>query len=96
MIIYFADRQQIVTGQASTGLPHGLIIIDDIKTEDIETGVASFDVTISYKESERLDLEQMTEAGNYVFRSTGEDAECYTIIDAETDRSEERRVGKEC
>lgn len=91
MIIYFADRQQIVTGQASTGLPHGLIIIDDIKTEDIETGVASFDVTISYKESDRLDLEQMTEAGNYVFRSSGNDAECYTIIDAETDTKAKER-----
>lgn len=91
MIIYFADRQQNVMGQASTGLPHGLIIIDDVKTEDIDTGVASFDVTISYKQSERLDLEQMTEAGNYVFRSTGEDAECYTIIDAETDSKEKTR-----
>lgn len=91
MIIYFADRQQNVMGQASTGLPHGLIIIDDVKTEDIETGVAGFDVTISFKQSERLDLEQMTEAGNYVFRSTGEDAECYTIIDAETDSKAKTR-----
>lgn len=91
MIIYFADRQQNVTGQASSGLPHGLIIIDDVKTEDIETGVASFDVTINYKQSERLELEQMTEAGNYVFRSSGNDAECYTIIDAETDTKEKTR-----
>lgn len=91
MIIYFADRQQNVMGQASTSLPHGLIIIDDVKTEDIDTGVASFDVIISYKQSERLELEQMTEAGNYVFRSSGEDAECYTIIDAETDAKEKTR-----
>ena len=91
MIIYFADRTQNVMGQASTSLPHGLIIVDDTKTEDIETGVASFDVTISYKESQRLDLEQMTEAGNYVFRSSGEDAECYTIIDAETDTKAKER-----
>lgn len=91
MIIYFADRIQNVMGQASTGLPHGLIIVSDTKAEDIDTGVASFDVTISYKESDRLDLEQMTEAGNYVFRSSGEDAECYTIIDAETDSKAKER-----
>ena len=80
-------------GQASTGLPFGLVIVDDTKTEDIDTGVASFDVTISYKASQRLELEQMTEAGNYVFRSSGNDAECYTIIDAETDTlAKERRL----
>lgn len=93
MIIYFADRNQNVMGQASTGLPYGLIVIDDTKTEDIETGVASFEVVISYKPEDRLDLEQMTEAGNYVFRSSGNDAECYTIIDAETDsKAKERRL----
>lgn len=93
MIIYFADRQQNVMGQASTGLPQGLIIVDDTKTEDIETGVASFEVVINYKAADRLDLEQMTEAGNYVFRSSGNDAECYTIIDAETDtKAKERRL----
>ena len=93
MIIYFADRQQNVMGQASTGLPQGLIIVDDTKTEDIETGVASFEVVINYKAADRLDLEQMTEAGNYVFRSSGKDAECYTIIDAETDtKAKERRL----
>ena len=93
MIIYFTDRQQNVMGQASTGLPHGLVIVDDVKAEDIDTGVASFEVTISFKEGDRLDLEQMTEAGNYVFRSSGNDAECYTIIDAETDtKLKERRL----
>lgn len=93
MIIYFADRNQNVLGQASTGLPFGLVIVDDNKIEDIETGVASFEVTITYEPKDRLNLEQMTEAGNYVFRSSGDDAECYTIIDAETDaKAKERRL----
>ena len=91
MIVYFADRNQNVMGQASTSLPFGLIIVDDNKTEDIETGVASFDLTINYEAKDRLNLEQMTEAGNYVFRSSGKDAECYTIIDAETDAKAKER-----
>lgn len=91
MIVYFANRSQEVMGQASTSLPFGLIIVDDQKTEDIDTGVASFDFTISYDPADRLNLEQMTEAGNYVFRSSGTDAECYTIIDAETDAKAKER-----
>lgn len=91
MIVYFADRNQNVMGQASTGLPFGLVIVDDTKTEDIETGVASFDLTIKFEPKDRLNLEQMTEAGNYVFRSSGNDAECYTIIDAETDSKAKER-----
>lgn len=91
MIVYFADRSQNVLGQASTGLPFGLVIVDDTKTEDIDTGVASFDLTITYEPKDRLNLEQMTEAGNYVFRSSGKDAECYTIIDAETDAKAKER-----
>lgn len=91
MIVYFADRNQNVKGQASTGLPSGLIIVDDVKTEDVDTGVASFDLTISYEPKDRLALEQMTEAGNYVFRSSGTDAECYTIIDAETNSKAKER-----
>lgn len=91
MIVYFADRNQIVTGQASTGLPFGLVIVDDTKIEDIETGVASFDLIINYEPKDRLNLEQMTEAGNYIFRSSGNDAECYTIIDAETDAKAKER-----
>lgn len=93
MIIYFANRQQEVMGQATTSLPYGLTIVDDTKTEDIETGVASFDVVISYSDGDRLALEQMTDAGNYIFRSEEGVAECYTIIDAETDtRAKERHL----
>ena len=33
MIIYFADRAMNILGSASTGLPKGLIITNDKKTE---------------------------------------------------------------
>ena len=91
MIVYFADREQKVLGQAATSLPFGLKIINDTKTEDIDTGIASFELTLSYEPKDRLNVEQMTEAGNYVFRSSGNDAECYTIIDAETNAKAKER-----
>ena len=50
MIIYFADRAMNILGSASTGLPKGLMITNDKKTEEISEGVAIFEciwVTIS-------------------------------------------------
>ena len=35
MIIYFADRQMNILGQASTNLPEGILLVDDLKTEDV-------------------------------------------------------------
>lgn len=93
MILYFADREMKILGQASTSLPKGLIIVDDQKTEDIDTGVATFDATLSFEVGNRLQVEQMTQEGNYVLRSDGHDAECYTIITAETSaKKKERRI----
>ena len=92
MILYFANRNLEILGQASTFLPKGYTIIDDQKTEDIDTGVASLDATISFTADSRLDIEQMTQAGNYVFCSSGEDAECYTIISAVTERKKRERT----
>ena len=42
MIIYFADRAMNILGSASTGLPKGLMITNDKKTEEISEGVAIF------------------------------------------------------
>ena len=36
MILYFADRRMNILGQASTGLPKGVTITNDLKTEDID------------------------------------------------------------
>ena len=40
MIIYFANRSMEIQGSASTGLPGGFTIVEDTKTEEVETGVA--------------------------------------------------------
>lgn len=85
MIVYFADRQLNILGQASTKLPGGLTISDDLKTEDVETGVAVFECWIPYNNNTRSMVEACTEVGNYILRSHDNENEFYTIIDAEID-----------
>ena len=69
MIVYFADRTMSVLGHATTNLPYGYVIKEDLKTEDVNTGVASFSCTIGFTAENRTELEVMTNAGNYLLRS---------------------------
>lgn len=85
MILYFADRMMNIKGQASTALLKGFQIVEDKKIEDIDSGVASFEGSISFDDSNRLLLEEMTNAGNYLLRSCDGENEFYTIIDTEID-----------
>ena len=85
MIAYFANRKMEILGQATTNLPKGFVIIDDLKSEDVDSGVSSFECTIGFDKNNRLQLEEMTEAGNYILRSDGEENEFYTIIESEID-----------
>lgn len=85
MIVYFSDRQLQVIGLASTNLPDGFTIIEDLKTEEIETGVATFSCRIGFNDENRLKLESMTNAGNFLLRSHNKENEFYTIIDTEID-----------
>lgn len=85
MIIYFADRQMNIKGQASSRLRKGFKILDDIKIEDVESGVASFECRIGYEKEDRAALEEMVNAGNYLLRSHENENEFYTIIDCELD-----------
>ena len=85
MIVYFADRQMQVLGLASTNLPEGFVIIEDLKTEEVETGVATFSCRIGFNKENRMKLESMTDAGNYLLRSHDGENEFYTIIDTEID-----------
>lgn len=85
MIVYFADRSMNILGQASTNLPKGLMIVDDLKTEDVETGVAIFECKIPFDDSTREKAEEWATVGNYILRSHGNENEFYTIIDCETD-----------
>lgn len=89
MIVYFTDRRLNVLGLASSEIATGFAITDDKKTESIENGVVTFDVTIDYEQETKETLESYCEAGNYLFRSTGGEAEFYTIIDEETDSADQ-------
>ena len=48
MILYFADRRFNILDQASTSLPGGIVVIDDLKTEDVETGIATFECIVPF------------------------------------------------
>lgn len=89
MIVYFADREMQVLGHATTNLPNGYVIIEDLKTEDTESGVATFSCKIGYDKENRLQLEAMTNAGNYLLRSHDNENEFYTIIDTEIDTKDQ-------
>ncbi len=85
MIIYFADRRMKVLGQASTGLPSGFSVRKDEKIEETDTGVDSFSCYITFEDKDRLTVEAMTDAGNYLLRKNDDENEFYTIIDSEVD-----------
>lgn len=83
MILYFADRHMNVIGQASTELPKGLYISDDLKTEEVEAGVATLEFTLNYTASTRNDAKKYGSVGNYILRKNGDEQEFYTIITSE-------------
>ena len=85
MILYFANRGFSILGYASTKLPEGLSVLDDLKVEDVETGVSSFECRLPYTASNREQIESVTTAGNYILRKHNDENEFYTIIDTELD-----------
>ena len=85
MIIYFADRKMHILGKASTNLPKGARITDDLKTEEVEVGVKVFECDLSYTSGNQKKIKEWAKAGNYILRKNGEETEFYTIIDSEND-----------
>lgn len=83
MILYFADRTMKILGKASTNLETGYLISSDELTEDVETGLTVLDVTIKYNEDEQIDLEKITDAGNYILYSNDRRTGYFTIVDSE-------------
>ena len=83
MILYFADRHMNILGQASTELPKGLYVSDDLKTEEVEAGVATLEFTLNYTDDTRRDATQYSTVGNYILRKNGDEQEFYTIITSE-------------
>lgn len=83
MIVYLADRQLNILGTASTNLPKGIVILDDEKKEDIETGVRTFSVTFAYDDASRQLIQDAVSVGNFLLRSVDDENEFYTIITTE-------------
>lgn len=82
MIIYFADRDLDILGNASTQLPDGFRISDDQTVEEIDTGVNTFSCVISYTQDDRSDIEPMVEEGNYILKQSarGDDTNAYDSV----------------
>lgn len=89
MIIYLADRHMNIVATCSNNLPKGLKFQNDLKAEDVESGVATFSVDILYDEEDAVKTAQYCESGNYVlvYDDNGENG-FYTIIEAENDKKE--------
>lgn len=94
MIIYFADRAMNILGSASTGLPKGLMITDDKKTEEISEGVAIFECNLDYNfvnpdedEEQEVDVKKLAAVGNFILKQSSDssEVEVYTIIDSTID-----------
>lgn len=85
MILYFTDRSLNVIGKASTSLPKGHGIINDIKVEDIETMAVSLECDVLYEDNSQ-EVENYTTPGNYVLRKCKKDKDIlFQIIEAEKD-----------
>lgn len=85
MILYFADRRMNILGSASTELPEGLTIVDDVKIDEVDTGVATFECSIAFDAETRESAEKYTSVGNYLLRSYNGENGFFTIIDSELD-----------
>ena len=94
MIIYFADRAMNILGSASTGLPKGLMITNDKKTEEISEGVAIFECNLDYNfvnpdedEEQEVDVKKLAAVGNFILKQGADssEVEVYMIIDSTID-----------
>ena len=92
MIIYFCDRAMSILGQASTELPSGFRISNDALVEDVESGVNSFECTITWTDDTRSELADAIIAGNYILKSGSDDNNYNTlfqIVETESDTKDQ-------
>lgn len=88
MIIYFANWNLDILGQATTELnntSNSGVISDDKKVQDLESGITTFDVEIPVTDENRGFYEALAMPGNYVMRHHDTEDELYTIVDHESD-----------
>lgn len=71
MIVYFANRQLEIIGQATTSLPYGLRIVEDSTTEDVETGCNIFTCRIHSNGKPREEVEKLTQEGHFIIKGSG-------------------------
>lgn len=69
MIIYFANRNLQVIGQASTNLPGGFRVYDDSLSENVSTGISTFSFSVTPNDKTREELESAIQVGSFVLRS---------------------------
>ena len=95
MMIYFCDRDLDILGNASTQLPDGFRITDDLTVEEIDTGVNTFSCVLPFTDYDRADLEEMVAEGNYILKQSarGDDDNAYDavyqIVEVECDTSKQ-------
>lgn len=92
MIIYFCDRAMNILGQASTELPSGYRVSDDLLVEDVESGVNTFECTITWTDDTRTELSDAIIAGNYILKSGSEDNNynsLFQIVETESDTKDQ-------
>ena len=88
MVIYFADRNGKIIASASTDLPQGLRLIEDLKTEDLATGVTTLSGKIPYTAATRQICQSAVYGGNLVLVQREGACEGYTITETEEDTAD--------
>lgn len=92
MIIYFCDRSMNILGQATTELPAGFRVSNDTLVEDVESGVNTFECTITWTDDTRTELTDAIRAGNYILKSGSDDNNynsLFQIVETEADTKEQ-------
>lgn len=81
MTIYFADSSMNIYAMGSTSQRKGLIVYDDLLTEDLETGTSSFEARISGMSYEVF-LKIYGER-TYILKNDNGEQGVYTVLDAD-------------
>ena len=90
MIIYLTDRALNIVGHASTSLPGGIRIVEDLTVEDVDTGVNTFEGSLVANDYTRTALEEAVQCGRYILKQSdraqeGSYDQLYQIVDTQYD-----------
>ncbi|MDD3338427.1 MAG: hypothetical protein PHS82_06170 [Lachnospiraceae bacterium] len=72
-----------ILGLVGTRLSNGIVIKDDLKTDELKVGVTTFEFYMEFNDQKRKQAETWAEVGNYILRKNGNECEFYTIIESE-------------